>query len=448
MPVFARRRLKAMLDDLSEYLDSSKRTDLVARLEHRDTKVALAGEAELAMLWAIAQVAQLTVEPELPNSTLRPEASSDDLFLSQKAVIEVRALSDDSFSGQEAMDRTANIVSQHLQKLRKNKVGYLSFEFLEKSYWDERGFHRERCVDNDFQLSDEIKHVLSCWVQNGNWPTPETIRLTLGKTDVLITAKETVGVRSRAFSRMPPVAYQVEENSIYKALRKKSRQLKGTACDTLRCVFLVDVGCYMLRRLRPLSGGGLEIGGEQVIWHALKKLSIDVVCVFSPFRHREFGFGGGSTLYWKVTYFDKRIGCSTQEYDNLKRLAAQLPRPRFEGYQARERHRQGAFNDPASYAWYLGSSIQWDGYRMSIKVPSRLVLDYLAGRISQADFSRHAFGDDKNYFESELARGNTIQNAKFVSGGLDEDDDHIVFDMDLDWGAMALKKPQKPIDNN
>ena len=34
----------------------------------------------------------------------------------------------------------------------------------------------------------------------------------------------------------------------------------------------------------------------------------------------------------------------------------------------------------------------------------------------------------------ELERGNTIQSATFESGGLDEDDDNLVFELDFDWG--------------
>ena len=84
---------------------------------------------------------------------------------------------------------------------------------------------------------------------------------------------------------------------------------------------------------------------------------------------------------------------------------------------------------------------------MTIKISSRLVQEYLAGRMDAAAFQQQAFGNDRNDFETELALGHTIKNVHFESGGLDEDDDYLIFDLDFDWGASALKSPQKPAKN-
>ena len=80
---------------------------------------------------------------------------------------------------------------------------------------------------------------------------------------------------------MPPVAYDLRDNPIYKALKKKSRQVSGAGKDILRVVFLVDAGCELLRRLRPIgAASGMEVTGEEVIWNAMQKLGLDIVCVF------------------------------------------------------------------------------------------------------------------------------------------------------------------------
>jgi hypothetical protein len=44
MPIFTRRRLQAMLDDLGPRLTTPKAADLHPRLEHVDTQAALAAE--------------------------------------------------------------------------------------------------------------------------------------------------------------------------------------------------------------------------------------------------------------------------------------------------------------------------------------------------------------------------------------------------------------------
>ena len=162
MPIFARRRLRSMLDELSSHVAAAKANDLVSQLENCNTRQALAAEAELSMLLAISRVAHLTIEPDLPGSNRHPDALTDNLLGSGSAIVEVRAMSDYSFSGKEAMDRTANIITDYANCLRKGAGRHLKFEFLERSYWN-KGFHRERCVDSGFKLSASIKQQLKAW---------------------------------------------------------------------------------------------------------------------------------------------------------------------------------------------------------------------------------------------------------------------------------------------
>lgn len=82
---------------------------------------------------------------------------------------------------------------------------------------------------------------------------------------------------------------------------------------------------------------------------------------------------------------------------------------------------------------------------MSIKVSSRLVLEMLAGRISQQQFQDFAFGKDRNLFDIQLTRGFTIQSSRIEKAGLDEDDDYIVFELEPDCAASPLKKPEPAV---
>lgn len=429
-----------MLMELSGRFAPDKFKDLSVRLERGDTKSALAAEAELAVVWAIARVAHMVPEPELPGSANRPEAVSNDLFVSGPAIIEVRALSDDSFSGKEAMDRTANIIAGFADQIRRGAGKYLYFEFSERSYWTRR-FHRERCVDPKFQLTDDIRDQLRKWIEAPGWPNPASIRITRGKTDVVVSWTESTSPLFRTFCSMPPIAYDLEDNPIYKALRSKSKsgQLKG-AKGTLRCVVLVDAGCTMLRRL---GSAGVpsphEVRGETIINHALAKLSIDVVIVLSPYRQ-----GGRANLYdsvllWKVSCFDRRERVPDGEYERIEKMAAQLPKPRFDGYQARDIHRQGGFAPDRS--WYLGTQItSWENGRMTIKLSASLLHEYLAGRMDSDKFRQRAFNDMQNLFDMELARGNSIRQVQFESGGIDTDDDYVTFELDVDLEKTVKKR--------
>lgn len=437
MPIFTRRRLCSMLDELSTHMDTQKLNALSKNIEHVNTNTALAAEAELAVLWAVSQVAHMIPEPALPNSNRRPDAKSDNLFLSKPAIIEVRAISDDSFSGKEAMDRTANIISGYADKLRKGAGKHLYFEYNERSYYTTR-FHRERCVDPSFELTAEIKSQMQKWVKDPNWPNPEKIRISHGKTDVIISWKKSTVPLFRTFCKMPSVAYDLEKNPIFKALKSKSKQIKGADGNDLRCVILVDVGCSLLRRLRSF-GGAHEVGGDTIINHALTKLSIDVVIVLSPFRKRERVFSVQSELIWNVSCFDSRASLSSEEYDRLEKMAAELPRPSFEGYQARDLHKQGSFS-LEKRNWYLPTTIKTGREKMTIKLSAGLLHEYLAGHIDADQFRQKAFNGENNFFDTELKRGNSIRNLQLEPGGIDEDDDYAVFELDVDWDKIAAKK--------
>jgi len=429
-----------MLKELSGQLNPKKIADLSSRLEHRDTRTALAAEAELSMLWAISRVAHMEPEPLLPNSTSRPEAASKDLFPSGSAVIEVRAVSDDSFSGKEAMDRTANIICAYADRLRKSAGSHLHFHFNERSYWDKR-FHRERCVDPQFKLDNDSKEQLRKWIMAPGWPNPTSIRLLRDKTDVVITWRAWASPFFRTFCSMPAVAYDREDNPIYKALKSKSGQLKGVADGTLRCIVLVDAGCSLLRWMRPRGMTAVhEIGGDTIIRHSLRKLSIDVVIVLSPYRSNTGLLPQLSQLLWNVTCFDGRKVVPKGEYEGIERMAKQLPRPQFEGSQARDIHKQGGFEPDEK--WYLPASITSQrGGKMTIKLSAALLHEYLAGRIDEGRFRQEAFNKEQNLFATELTRGNSIRHVQFEPGGIDEDDDYIIFELDLDWNQVIRRIP-------
>lgn len=429
-----------MLSEFSQHIDSGKFNEYLSRLDHVDTKTALAAECELTVLWAISRVASFVPEPAVPGSARRPDAASNDLFPSAPSLIEVRALSDDSFSGKEAMERTANIISSYADRLRKGAGRHLYYEFLDHNVWvTTTRYRRERRVDPKFRLSPKVKVALRQWIQAPNWPCPERITIEDGRTAVIISWRDSTVPWFRTFSRVPPVADDLEDNPVYKALKKKAKQLKGASPGTLRCVVLVDAGCDLLRRLRPM-GGSWEVSGEDIVHHALRKLSIDSIIVLSPDSQTQLVLGMHSELFWKMHCFDSRVDIPDGDYDRVREMAAQLPKPHFEAYRARNIHRQGGFA-PESRRWYLGSRLTiTGGGKMTVKLSAGLLHEYLAGRINGEEFRKKAFNNEENFFEREFARGYSINGAKFEPGGIDEDDDYIVFELDLDWKKLAVNQ--------
>jgi len=441
MPVYARRRLQAMLDDLAPLLLQPKANDLLARLEHKNVKDALAAEVELGLLWSIQQVADLEIDPVLKNSASRPDALSQKLFGSGPAVIEITALSDDTFSGENEMERAANIICQFSSRVRKGSGAHLYFQFFEVSYHDKGRYNRKRRITPDFALAPELKETLLTWLQAPDWPNPHTIRLTDSQIDVVIQWKQYVHPHGRTFSTMPAVAYHAEDNPVFKALKRKERQLSGAPDGSLKCIFLGDAGCRMLRELKPF--GVQEVCGEQVIKHFLSRSSIDLVGVFSPYRSFQvFQAPGSRSPQWRVSLFTRTAVPGEADCTLIQKMVAGMPRPQLEGYQARSWHQQGMFN-PQGKGIYLGCKMTSKRGSLSISISSRMVLELLAGRITQEQFQNFAFGKHQNQFDHQFKRGMTIQSARLEKGGLDEDDDYLVFDMEPDFGAQALRNPKR-----
>ena len=234
----------------------------------------------------------------------------------------------------------------------------------------------------------------------------------------------------------------MKDNPLFKALKDKAGQFANIDKKILRCVILFDAGSNLLRRLRPF-GAVHEIGGDTIIWHALDKLHIDLVCVFSPTYDQPLNVFGNHLdrqKIWQVTYFDSRGELPQEEYQTLERVASELPRPAHEGYQARSLHEQGVFK-PGSDFGYLPCKMEWStNGPMTIKVSAKQVHSLLAGRISPEEFARKTFHDQQNQFEHELSRNRSIRSVKFEGSGLDEDDDYLVFELDFDFGKVSLEE--------
>ena len=183
-----------------------------------------------------------------------------------------------------------------------------------------------------------------------------------------------------------------------------------------------------------------EVAGNAIITHAIHRLNIDLVCVFSPTYDRPPDVFAGHLnrkKIWKVTCFDARGEMPSDEYRLLEQVVLQLPRPALEGYQARSLHEQGVFN-PGSTFGCLDAHMQWSNNGpMTIKVSTRRIHLLLAEKMSSEDFVKQTFRDE-NPFATQLERGFSIQSVTFESMGLDKDDDYIAFSLDFDFGNTKL----------
>lgn len=442
-----------MLDELGPWLTKAKVHDLLGRLDRDDPDQAIPAEYELALSWALSRLTEVEVEPKIGGKT--PDILAPTLFPDQPAVIEVTAMSDDALSGESIMRRTANITNAFANTVRKGASKNLHYEFLESSGyepvpyvggWTRSRYFRRRLASRSFELTATMKDHVRSWLQT--WPNHTPLRIRDDKTDVIVTWREFVHPESNCFSSMPSEVHDVVENPIYARLKEKERdQLRVVPAGTLRCIFLCDAGCRLLREPNGRDPTNRVVSGAQIVTEFLMNSSVDIVCILSPRRRLEnssYRFDHNPRL-WHLFVFDKWKR-PKGFHDKLHEVIGKLPQPYLHGYQARSWLRQGMLR-PQGRGQYLGMTVtSHRGSRMTAKISSRALLELMAGRLDADKFETFVMGD-RNLFDHWLNLGYSISNVRFESSEADNDDDYVVFELDSDPNASALRAPSHTLDS-
>jgi hypothetical protein len=238
---------------------------------------------------------------------------------------------------------------------------------------------------------------------------------------------------------MPPVCYDVRDNPLYEALRKKGRQLRNVPKDTFRGIFIGDAGCSLLWTLGRPFGGAREVRGDQIFRAFIQRHpEIDFIVAFVPRRRSQTGLlGRDNPREWHLFVYSGALG--QEQFEKLNLILDLLPKPYLDGYQARSWHQQGDF-DPQARGRYLGTTWTSTAGRneMTAKFSARALQDLLAGRITPKQFQHFMIGDP-NIFDVQLRRGMTISGARFEHTGTEDDDDYIILEFSEDAAASSLR---------
>lgn len=438
-----------MLDALSPVLTNGKGKDLLNRLNSAKlVDQALPAEMELALLWAIHSLGKLDIEPEWWGDSKRPDAVTDFLVQGRTAAIEIAATNDNSLSGETEMDAIALQIGEVANRAKAGIGDYLSYRFSETSGYESGKYYR-RLAPKGFQLDDNHRAAIAGWVASGQ-STSIGLRLQAEGLDVAIEHKSYKQTRYHNISSsMPAEAHSLDDNPLFDLLKRKKRQLKAAATGTLRFLFIADVGSSLLNRMGRAGWSdpvGRTVSGAQVIQHFMRIYAsdVDAVVVFSPTIERSMWLGidplGRKPKRWSVAMFGSEALPEIPEA--LDRIAAILPAPHYEGYQARSLFRQGSFA-PENHGQYMGITVTTNGLnnRHSIHFPARLLVDLLAGRISEEWFRNYHTngGRNGNLFAHWLNMGMTLSSVEMAPRDVDEDDDHIILHFTDDPAARPFK---------
>jgi hypothetical protein len=193
MPIFTRRRLQAMLNDLAPRFDRARGNDLhlLRRLENKRVDQALPAEMELALLWGLLQLGDVEVDPEWFAIDSQPDGYSEMLFPPHPAVVEIAAISDAGLAQEEKMSRTAQLLCEAANQFRRGEGRHLYFRFGETRRDTPDGYVRLRKVDPNFTVTAEVAANLRTWITSGgSMARRAPLRIVSGMTDVVVTWHE------------------------------------------------------------------------------------------------------------------------------------------------------------------------------------------------------------------------------------------------------------------
>ena len=274
MPLFSRRRLQLMLNEITPHLSDSKARDLLNRLENKRIDQVLPAELELAFVWALSRLGPIEVEPEWWADTKRPDVYTESFLPGDPAIVEIAALNDNAISGEEAMDGVALQVCEFADSKQRGLGKHLYFRFREESGYEDGSYFRRRLAPLDYELSKSAKQKINAWIEN--WRAEGTrLRITEPGLDVEIEKKPCKQIRyHNTWSSMPPETHSIDDNPLYRALERKLDQLRAARPGLHRFIFLGDVGSTLLNRIGTfgeIDSTRRRVSGREIISHFINK---------------------------------------------------------------------------------------------------------------------------------------------------------------------------------
>jgi hypothetical protein len=425
---FSRRRIQSMICDLHSHLNQEKRKDIVNRLNSKEAEQCLGAEVELAIAWSLRNL-DLDVEPFWWKGSRSPDIYVDAIVKDRPVAIEVTAFADAAISGEAQMDHCAQKLIAIADAEQRRSGQYLYFHFAETRNYQNGRNERGIAAPRDFYPSQETIQKVQSWIRSN--PDP-TVRLRIEDRNMIVELEKRTYKQIRYHNyhvSRPPRTYSEKRNPLYKRLADKAKQVEDAPSGVSRIVLLVEAGSRFLADITARNWQhGIESysSAQDIIQRFItdKSDKIDAVIVFVPvveYSSRLLGRHGPKN-YWST-----RVYCAEQSNTRwieaaVESILRELPPPRFDGYNARSLIRQKAMQHDAR-GWYRVTSMTKINKKITYKISSRAFQD---------------LREDGSTIGRLLNLGYTIQAVTFEAGGIDQDDDYIVLELNLDAAAAPF----------
>lgn len=423
-------------------MSNEKLRGLVGDLNNKRVKQALGAEAELCLTWAFHKRHAIQIEPQLDQTKRTPDVRVQNLIDQSSALLEFTSVSDADFAGDTEMRAIAQALTNLANKVSRGSGKYLEFDFHEIMRYERGKFFRRLLAPTSFIVTDQIVSRFKPWVLDKSSSARKAIILEGDGLKVSVSRRSYPLKDLDYRGRTVPVFYDPKQNPVYRRLdEKRSRgQLPIGKTNEICGIILWDAGCWAMRNSSSFSASPHSVSIEQVIRTFVNESGIDFVSVVSPWRPN---VRGGPSLEWRQLTVARHADARAEQFDRkIEGIVRTLPRPRFEGYQARANQLRNMYHPQAS-GWYLAPELSsWGGERVEVRISSRALLEALATDDFRGVASKYASGgDDSNFFLQELKKGRIISACRVENGGLDEDDDYIVFEFKEDASASPFEAP-------
>jgi hypothetical protein len=230
------------------------------------------------------------------------------------------------------------------------------------------------------------------------------------------------------------IPYSLEQNTVFKALDKKARQLRLSGYPGPLGVFLCDGGCHVLAS----SSRAFGITASDIIQRFLRRHPfISFVQVFVI------------AAEWDMAWGTRKLALKAQLYEGrafqslplglrevFPKIVAHMPMPEDDPSSARSTLMR--WPDRMGHSFRGGCSMR----NKTVKFSARVLLEFLAGRIDQLEFRRQSglfFGrraaPGPNVFEHWLREGCLIAKIE-IERCPDKDDD---------WAVITFSDPDPAI---
>lgn len=428
MAMFSRRTIQRLINENVLFINEEQSASHIRKLNEGD----LSFEWEVVLLNVFSKIGTVIHEPSFENSSRK----IDILFSTQDAN-KVEFLADivtisDSFAEKE--NPVEYLDDKLLQiKLKNNLPGGFGLHIAGNTA--QATFLRKKQelfipTKTDFDKELFNKDIKSFIKKVIRFPNQE---------DELYIKRDGINLRiiyslSRIISSSHPSYKEIidlEDNSVFKTLIRKYKQLKETNYQGHLGIFICDGDCQSLKDFSASWYG--KTSGDVIRRFLKKKTKVSFVLIL--YIEQSFSYGVKNKIVCKLftgINFDNRLEVFFSHLE--KDLRSLFPIPERNASNAINFMKAESTNEGASF--FGGGEIGGD----RIKISSRTMLDLLAGKITYEEFPEFY----KEFFQRKLSEGKLIESVNFERE-IESDDDWLIFKFgNQDPAISSYKSPNQP----